>query len=221
MDDRATMGGHCYRVAVLCEGGENGEYSNESCATFGPCYPPRNLDYELTNNYKIKLKWDAPEPHDGLSGYNLYRKDGDGEYRRIKPLNANAVTCTDNSVQAEGDYYYRLYAYYGALDCTSSPANRKYHPNEFELHVYYSPTGISETTTSVKVYPNPTQNTVTVEADGMTSVSVFNTLGQCILQKEVTEKQTVLDLQDEAPGLYLLHITTESGTLSKHIAIIH
>ena len=221
LDDRVMMGGHCYRVAVLCEGGENGEYSNESCATFGPCYPPRNLDYELTNSYKIKLKWDAPEPHEGLSGYYLYRKDGDGEYRRIKPLGVNAVTYTDNSVPTEGDYYYRLYAYYGALDCTSAPANRKYHPNEFELHVYYSPTGINENEALVKVYPNPTKNTVTIEADDMTAVTVFNTLGQSVFQKEVTGNQTVIDLQYAAPGLYLLRITTENGFLSKHIAIIH
>ena len=221
LDDRVTMGGHCYRVAVLCEGGENGEYSNESCATFGPCYPPRNLDYELTNSYKIKLKWDAPEPHDGLSGYYLYRKEGDGEYHRIKPLGANAVTYTDNALPEEGDYYYRLYAYYGDLDCTSAPANRKYHPNEFELHAYYSPTDINENEAQVKVYPNPTKGMMTVEAEDMTSVSVYNTLGQCVLQKEIIGNQTVLDLHEATPGLYLLRITTEGGTVSKHVAIIH
>lgn len=219
LDDQATIGGHCYRVAVLCEGGENGEYSNESCATFGPCYPPRNLDYELTNNYKIKLIWETPEPHDGLSGYYLYRKEGDGEYHRIKPIGANAVTYTDNSVSAEGDYYYRLYAYYRDWDCTSAPANRKYHPNEFALHAYYSPTGVQDSETQVKVYPNPTKGTVTVETEGMTSVTVYNILGQCVLQKEIIDDQTVLELQDATPGLYLIRITTKSGTFSKHIAV--
>ena len=221
LDDQATIGGHCYRVAVLCEGGENGEYSNESCATFGPCYPPRNLDYELTNNYKIKLTWETPEPHDGLSGYYLFRKEGDGEYHRIKLIGANAVTYTDNSVSAEGDYYYRLYAYYRDWDCTSAPANRKYHPNEFALHAYYSPTGIQDSETQVKVYPNPTKGTVTVETEGMTSVTVYNTLGQCVLQKENIDDQTVLELQDATPGLYLIRIATKSGTFSKHIAIEH
>ena len=129
MDENVAMGGHCYRVAVLCEGGENGETSNESCATAGPCYPPRNLDFEYTNNYKAKLMWEAPQPNDGLSGYYLFRKDGDSEYRRIKLLNASAVSFTDNGLNQEGDYYYRLYAYYGNLDCTSAPANRRYYPN--------------------------------------------------------------------------------------------
>ena len=221
LDENVAMGGHCYRVAVLCEGGENGETTNESCATAGPCYPPRNLDFEYTNNYKPKLKWEAPLPNDGLSGYYLYRKEGDGDYHRIKLVGSSAVTFTDNALNLEGDYYYRLYAYYGDLDCTSAPANRHYYDNVFELHVYYSPTGVEETEAQVKVYPNPTNGFVTVEAEGMTEVSVYNTLGQCVLQKEITGNPTALDLQQVSEGLYLLRVKTENGIISKRIAVEH
>ena len=219
LDENLAIGGHCYRVAVLCEGGENGEYSNESCATAGPCYPPRNLDFEYTNSYKIKLKWEMPEPNDGLSGYYLYRKEGDGEYHRIKLLNAAAVTFTDSALSVEGDYYYRLYAHYHDLDCTSSPANRRYYPNVFELHAYYSPTGVEENEAQVKVYPNPTNNHVTIEAENMTEVSVYNTMGQCVLQKEIAGNQATIDLQYVCTGLYLLRVKTESGIVSKRIAV--
>ena len=220
LDEDVAIGGHCYRVAVLCDGGENGECSNESCATFGPCYPPRDLDFEYTNNFKIKLKWSAPEPNDGLSGYYLFRKEGvDGEYHRIKLLNASAVTYTDNGLNQEGDYYYRLYAYYGSLDCTSSPANRIYYPNEFELPVYYSPTGLNENELQVKVYPNPTKGFVTVETEVGSLISVFNPLGQCVLEKKAVDYQTMLDLQNVTSGLYLIRIETTSGTLNKRIAI--
>lgn len=221
LDENVAMGGHCYRVAVLCEGGENGETSNESCATAGPCYPPRNLDFEYTNNYKAKLMWEAPQPNDGLSGYYLFRKDGDSEYRRIKLLNASAVSFTDNGLNQEGDYYYRLYAYYGNLDCTSAPANRRYYPNVFELHVYYSPTSVEENETQVMVYPNPTNGFVTVECEAESMISVFNSLGQCVLQKKSTDSQTMLNLQDSAPGVYLIRIETASETLNKRIAITH
>ena len=220
LDETVAMGGHCYRVGVLCEGGDNGEYSNESCATAGPCYPPRDLDFEFTSQFKVKLHWKTPAPNDGLAGYFLYRKEGaDGEYHRIKVLNASATTHTDNALYEEGEYYYRLYAYYRDLDCTSAPANRHYHPNEFELHVHVSPTGIGEDEFSVKVYPNPTKGLVNVEAEGMTGVEVYNTLGQRVLQKEVVGNQTVLDLQDAASGLYLLRVETENGTLSSTISV--
>ena len=221
VDESVAMGGHCYRVNVLCEGGESGEYSNESCATAGPCYPPRNLDFEYTDNYKVKLKWEAPQPNDGFSGYFLFRKEGDGEYHRIKVLNATAVTYTDNTLVEEGDYYYRLYAYYRDMDCISSPANRKYYPNEFELHAYYSPTGMDENEAQVKVYPNPAKDNVTIEAEGMTQVLVYNALGQCLIQKEVAESQTTIELQNMSEGLYLLRVKTENGIISKRITIVH
>ena len=219
LDEAVTLGGHCYRVGVLCEGGESGEYSNESCATAGPCYPPRNLDFEYTNNYRVKLKWEAPQPNDGFTGYYLYRKEGDGEYRRVKLLGASAVSYVDNSALQEGDYYYRLYAYYRDLDCLSAPANRLYYPNVFELHAYFSPTGIKEHDNLVKVYPNPSKQFVTIEAEGMIEVSVYNTLGQCVINKEVADAQTTIDLQNMSEGLYLLRIKTEDGTISKRIVV--
>jgi hypothetical protein len=219
LDETVAMGGHCYRVGVLCEGGESGEYSNESCATAGPCYPPRNLDFEYTNNYRVKLKWEAPQPNDGFTGYYLYRKDGDGEYRRIKLLGASAVSYVDNTATQEGDYYYRLYAYYRDLDCLTAPANRMYYPNVFELHVYFSPTGVEENESQVKVYPNPTKHLVNIEAEGMIEVSVYNTLGQCVINKEVTDSQTSVDLQNVSEGLYLLRVKSEDGTISKRIVV--
>ena len=220
LDETAAMGGHCYRVGVLCEGGESGEYSNESCATAGPCYPPRNLDFEYTDSYKVKLKWEAPQPNDGLSGYFLFRKEGNGEYHRIKLFNASAVTFTDNTLTEEGDYYYRLYAYYRDWDCTSSPANRKYYPNEFELHAYYSPTGMDENENLVKVYPNPTKQLVIVEAEGMTEVSVYNTLGQCVLRKEVSGHEATIDLQGVGLGLYLFQVKMAEGTVCRRVSVV-
>ena len=145
----------------------------------------------------------------------------DGEYHRIKLMGSSATNYTDNSLIQEGDYYYRLYAYYRDLDCTSSPANRHYQPNVFELHVYYSPTGMDENAIQANIYPNPTSGLVTIECENMLSVSVYNTLGQCVLQQEVTGHQTTVGLQDRPEGLYLLRVKTESGIVSKRITIAH
>ena len=101
VDENAPQGGHCYYVGYMYDGGENGMYSNESCATSGACYAATNLDLEYTNTNKIKVKWERPEPSDGLSGYYVYRKFGeDGVYERVKQLGANATSYTDNSAKA-------------------------------------------------------------------------------------------------------------------------
>ena len=219
-DENLGLGGHCYRVSVLCDGGESGEFSNESCASVGPCYPPRNLDFEITNNYKPQLLWETPEPNDGLTGYYLFRKTGeDGNYVRVKLLGPTATSYKDNSLSIEGDYYYRLYAYYGEWDCTSAPANRRYHSNVFELHVYYSPTGVDENEASVRVYPNPTKGLLTIEAECMRYVSVYNVLGQCVVNQVVDGDRAVVDLQEATIGLYLLRVTTPEGVVVRRIAV--
>jgi hypothetical protein len=219
-DADASLGGHCYRVSVLCDGGESGEFTNESCASVGPCYPPRNLDFVLANNFKPQLQWEAPQPNDGLSGYYLFRKTGeDGEYQRIKLLGPTATSYKDNSVSVEGDYYYRLYAYYGEWDCTSSPANRHYYSNVFELHVYYSPTGVEENETRVKVYPNPANDRLAVEAEGISHVELYNTLGQRVVSQEAEGDHVEVDLQQAATGLYLLRVTTSEGIAVKRVTV--
>ena len=212
LDQDVTLGGYCYQVTALYHGGENGMFSNESCTTLGPCYPPRNLDFEVTSNFKIELHWEAPDPNDGLSGYILYRKRGkDGEYQCIKRLSASTLKYKDLSLFEEDDYYYRLYAYYDQLDCTSAPANRKYYPNEFELHAYYSPTGLSEADAHVKVFPNPTSSQVTIVGADLCAIEVYNLWGQLMLSRKESETSTTLDLSQFTPGLYFIRLIESDG----------
>ena len=213
LDEDVTLGGHCYRVSVLCEGGESGQFSNESCASIAPCYPPHNLDFEYTSNFKVKLLWEEPVPSEGLSGYYLYRKHGEeGEYQRIKSINAPALNCVDNSLAEEGDYYYRLCAYYHDLDCLSAPANRANETNVFEVHVYYSPTGVAEEQSFVKIVPNPTSGTVTVSGQDIRSAEVLNVLGQTVKPRCEGTDSLLLDLTDLPSGVYFIRIWNVNGT---------
>ena len=221
--DEDIEGGHCYMVTALGEGGES-DFSNETCASAGDCMAASNFFFEYVgNNYKIKLFWDAPENHEGLSGYYLFRKRGEnGTYERIKLLGANATNFTDNSANEQGDYYYRLYAYYSDTDCTSSPASVMYNPNLFYLHVYYSPTGVEETTDqAVNLYPNPADHSLTLEAEGMVLVRVCNVLGQVVLEQEVISNTLKVNTSDWNEGLYMVTIRTESGTVSRRLSIVH
>ncbi len=223
-DENVAMGGHCYRVGFLSDGGENPGYSNESCATAGDCYAPSNLNYETTGStYKIKLKWEKPVPADGLGGYYLFRKDGeDGEYRRIKLLSASATSYTDNTANQQGHYYYKLYAVYPSLDdCVSAPANWIYDNNQFFLHVYYSPTGVEEMETgNVAVYPNPTSDRFTIEGNGLSHVSVYNTLGQMVYEANCDGDMTEVNLSNVETGVYMVRIATENGMVTKRVSVI-
>jgi len=222
-DVNVPIGGHCYRVGFLSDGGENPGYSNESCATSGECYAPTDLDYETTGStYKIKLKWTKPNPAEGLSGYYLFRSTTeDSGYERIKLLGANSTSYTDNTANQEGHYYYKLYAVYNDLDCESAPANWIWDSNQFYLHVYYSPTGVEELEGGkVVVFPNPTTAQFTIEGTGLNHVSVYNTLGQMVYEANCEGNMTEVNLGNVETGVYMVRIATESGMVTKRITVI-
>ena len=223
-DVNAPIGGHCYRIGFLSFGGENPGFSNESCATSGECYAPRDLDYETTGStYKIKLKWEKPNPSEGLSGYYLFRSTNpDSGYERIKLIGANSTSYTDNTANQQGHYYYKLYAVYHDLDdCASAPANWIHDENQFYLHVYYSPTGVVETEDeNVAVYPNPTASRFTVEGQGLNHVTVYNTIGQVVYDSNCDGNSAVITLNNVESGVYMVRIATENGIATKRVTVI-
>lgn len=223
VDENASQGGHCYRVGFMGFGGENGEYSNESCAVSGDgCDPATDLDYEQTGSaFKTKLKWAKPANAEGLAGYYIMRKAGDGEYTRIKLAGANATSYTDNSTLEEGHYYYKVIAYYQAIDCASAPAAWVGDDNQYFLHVYYSPTSVAEMEAeNVMMYPNPTKDNFTVEAVDLTHISVFNTLGQIVYETECDGNMAVINMSNVESGMYLVRIATKSGEITKRISVV-
>ena len=221
--DENLSEGHCYTVTALGVGGET-THSNETCASAGECMAAHDFFFEYTgSSYKIKLLWEKPEVNDGLSGYYLYRKQGEnGTYERIKLLGASATSFTDNTANEEGDYYYRLYSYYSATDCTSSPASVKYDPNLFYLHVYYSPTGVWEQeTTSLSLYPNPADQTLRIEAEGLVQVTVCDMLGQVVSQQECNRNELIVNTSSLSEGLYLVTVRTANATMTRRLSVIH
>ncbi len=221
--DEDLTAGHCYTVTALGLGGETA-HSNETCASAGDCMGASDFDYEYVGeNYKIKLSWTRPEVSAGLSGYYLYRKFGEeGTYEKIKQLGASATVYTDNTANVQGDYYYRLYAYYGGIDCTSAPASLKDDPTKFYLKVYYSPTEVDENQASaLKLYPNPAQQSLSLEAEGMTHMEVYDVLGQLVYQQETETNNLTLNVSDWREGLYFVKVQTNNGWFIRRVSIVH
>ena len=222
VDEDVTMGGHCYYAGFLSNGGENGQYSNESCANAGEgCAPATNLDYELTSSFKTKLTWQKPVPADGLSGYVIYRKSEGGEYERIKLASASSTSHTDNTSLPEGHYYYKVVAYYQAIDCSAAPAAWVGDPNQYFLHVYYSPTGVEEHESGkMALYPNPTNDSFVVEAEGMTHVTVFNMVGQVVYTADCNADVMTVNLGNVEAGIYVVRVETADGEVNGRINVI-
>lgn len=91
------------------------------------------------------------------------------------------------------------------------------------LNVKYGPTPPSSVPEDVaardafRVYPNPTNGTVTIDNRGkqLIAIEVVDLLGKVVLQPSINDK--VIDLSDLQSGLYVLNVTTENGRFAKHI----
>jgi len=83
-------------------------------------------------------------------------------------------------------------------------------------------TGIGENDLDkqITVHPNPATDAVVVEAkENISEVSVYTLSGKLILKNETINKRHAIDVSTIERGLYLLRITTGSGTISKKLII--
>ena len=81
-------------------------------------------------------------------------------------------------------------------------------------------TDVSEHNVKANLFPNPTNGNITIEAEGMRRITVSNTLGQIVLDKETEGDHTSLNMSQFAVGTYLVRIYTENGTALKRVNVI-
>ena len=119
-------------------------------------------------------------------------------------------------------FYYRLTAVYQSdegEECESDFAASLYHPDQNYVMVddHWSTKEIAEN--MLVVYPNPTSKNLNVEAVEMQYVSIFNMLGQKLLDNEVLTDKVQLDLSGFVNGMYQLRVTTADGIFTKRFVL--
>ena len=65
----------------------------------------------------------------------------------------------------------------------------------------------------VALYPNPVRDRLTVKAENLQSVEVYNLVGQLVM----TSKSSVVDLGGLNEGIYFVRVTSEGKTVTKRI----
>ena len=222
VDDDIVKGGRCYTVSAFCKSADS-QLSNETFAvTTEDCAPAENLRYSYNNKNKIVLSWDAPQTSN-VTGYYVMRKtDDETEWKRIKALSGSKTEYTDNSSLKEDTWYnYRVEAYYQEIDCLSAPAKSSYNSDEYHVRAFYSTTSIDENAkTQVSIYPNPTNDKITIEAAGIKNITVVNMLGQKVYESSLNADQTVVDFSQLEDGLYMVRVTTDEYEIVERVSVI-
>ena len=81
-------------------------------------------------------------------------------------------------------------------------------------------TDVNEYATEAKVYPNPTNGIVTIEALNLQRLTVVNALGQTVYDRETAGDRAQIEMTQFGTGTYLIRIQTENGMTIKRINVI-
>lgn len=91
------------------------------------------------------------------------------------------------------------------------------HGDRLTFHVHFLNVGVEDyaLASSLKVWPNPTYESITVSGDEMSRVELYNTVGQVVIsESSVLDNRCELSLWHLPAGIYLLKAYTPSGSSS-------
>ncbi|MBO7074878.1 MAG: choice-of-anchor J domain-containing protein [Bacteroidales bacterium] len=146
--------------------------------------------------------------------YHIYRSFDGVNYSLIGYADGDATSYDDNAIQNVNQYYKvtAVNTVAGGNHCESNPAMSA---DGLHDYIHITTDGINEIDGNVRVYPNPTNGIVNINAEGLKNIVVMNTLGQKVF--ETAENQ--IDLSQFGTGLFMLRITTEQGSSVQRIMV--
>ena len=149
------------------------------------CYTITGLEVSV-ETYGNVLNWNAAE---NAVSYNIYRNNGN-------TILANIATTSYIDLNGNVGDSYRIVTVCQHGESESSES------------VTATPSGIDENSISVNLYPNPTNGSFMIECNGMSSIEVFNMVGQLVKQIDVNTDKTSIDASTWAKGVYSIRIAT-------------
>ena len=78
---------------------------------------------------------------------------------------------------------------------------------------------VDENIVSAIIYPNPASEKLNIFAEGMTNVSVFNVVGQRIMNIDVDADNFSLDVSSLMNGIYMLKVSSVKGDFTRRISV--
>jgi hypothetical protein len=140
----------------------------------------------------------------GFLGYNVYR---DGEKINTSLVPAESY---DDEDLAIGQYEYYVTAMYDEGE--SDPSNTVLADITVSIDEFSGKT--------ISIYPNPASDYINVKSDSkILSVEMTNLVGQMVIREAVSDNVYKANVSTAQPGIYLLKIETETGTITKKISI--
>ena len=144
--------------------------------------------------------------------FNVYR---DGNLIGNVPFTGAYEYSYNDNPGHDGDYEYQVTAVYDG--CESQPALT---PDGDHDYVVVRFEGVNEGNIEAKLYPNPTNGNVKIEAAGMNHITVVSALGQVLYDTDVNADNYEMNLGQYKAGVYMVRISTVNGVSVKRVTVV-
>ena len=176
-----------------------------------PLNPPSSLVVKALSDNEISLTW---QDNEGLeTGFEIQRSKDGVNWTKIGEVRTNVVTLLDGNLEPTVKYFYRVRAF-----------------NEKQVSVFSNTAdattlittgfGKEKLTATIKVYPNPVIENVTIEhPTGIESVNVYSAMGVQVFSQKVaaTATQTDINVKSLPSGIYYVSAVSQTIKITKKI----
>ncbi len=176
-----------------------------------PCPAPTDLRGTLTDNV-IKVEWTAPTDRipDAYSVTVVEFDNGE----LVSYTQGSLTEYTFNHVSGLIDYKVQVKAIYA--ECESEFAQTA----TGEDFLRFNNAGVDDLTINCRIYPNPTNGNIRIEAVGLKSVTVTNLVGQQVCAIVCEDDAMNLDLSQQQSGIYFVKIVTANGETTQRVSVM-
>ena len=177
------------------------------------CQPPTNFagEYHWTNEgFGTLLTWDYDTDP---ASFKVYRSSDGVEYEVVATVDKEAREYFD--IAPAADYYYKVTAFRSA--CESTPA----FTDEDVDYVYVTVTSVGENAINARIFPNPAKDNLSIQANDITEVVVYNLMGQIVYRFNGQVNSLNVNTSSLDAGIYTVNVVTANGLASKRVIVMH
>lgn len=221
--DSISFSGHEYVFEVTPE--ENMEFHlSQVSAWISGCGAPCYQDLDLTLSVFIDEHVDVPElsgtaePDVYLTPSTSYSiNNGVPCDFSIEPKEAAELAVTNDNLSVTLNWNA---SYKGNVVLTADPISGCNDGNTSMDIVVKNSMAVDDWSNAIKVYPNPTTGNVNIEAESMSHISVFNTMGQLVYDTDIDTDHLSINMEQFPAGSYIVRIITTNGVCTKRVNVI-
>lgn len=198
-------------------------FSGSSSQINGTIYSGNNDCEGCTSPEGLTGEYAFQDGHDGAlltwtcdyepQNFKIYRSIDGVEYEEIAKID-NTLREYFDAVDNPNLYYYQVTAFNSY--CESTPAVT----NDGNDYVEVEVLAVEENAINARIYPNPTNGLVRIEAETINNLTIFNIVGQKVFEQELNDNQCVIDMKQFGNGIFMIEVETENGSMTRKVSVI-